>query len=132
MRVTNERHIVLPYLTDREVDGIVDAICDGRLVAVADTVEKGITAVASPEVADLLVKHDDDAAGELLEELREANRELDNLRQIMREVLAEKDPSDFEYRLDDAIDDVRKGIDGALTIAEDMENSYGTGAPSAG
>jgi hypothetical protein len=108
----------MPYLHERELDNILNALADGRLVAIAQDGE--IIAAATPEVADELTKRDNEVIDELLKRLGNADKELRSLRQIMREVLAESEPSDFSYRVDDAIDDVERELDRAIGIAEDM------------
>jgi hypothetical protein len=93
-------------------------------VAVADPREGAIIALATPEIAQTIVDRPDveDRVNELLFELREARRELSNLRQIAREVLAEKEPSDWGWKIDDAADDVQKALDGATDHAEDLRH----------
>jgi hypothetical protein len=115
---------ILPYLHPREIDSTLDAIDDGGLVAVADPREGAIIALATPEIAQTIVDRPDveDRVNELLFELREARRELSNLRQIAREVLAEKEPSDWGWKIDDAADDVQKALDGATDHAEDLRH----------
>lgn len=113
--------VILDYLHPREIDSTLDAIDDGGLVAVADPREGAIIALATPEIAQTIVDRPDaDRVAELLAELREARRELSNLRQIAREVLAEKEPSDWGWKIDDAADDVQKALDGATDHAESL------------
>jgi uncharacterized protein YfcZ (UPF0381/DUF406 family) len=115
---------ILPYLHPREIDSTLDAIADGDLVAVADPREGAIIALATPEIAKAITNRPDvkDVVNELLSELREARRELDNLRQIAREVLAEKEPTDWDWKIEDAADDVQKALDGATDHAEDLRH----------
>jgi hypothetical protein len=115
----------LPYLTDRELDGIVDAICDGELVAVADISGQGqrtgqIVAVAVPELADELTNRDPFGVKTMREHLRKTLHELESLRTIIGEVMAEKCPRDFRYRLDDAEADVQRALDSAIDASEDL------------
>jgi uncharacterized protein YfcZ (UPF0381/DUF406 family) len=113
---------ILPYLHPREIDSTLDAIADGDLVAVADPREGTIVALATPEIAGTITNRPDveDRVNDLLSELREARRELDNLRQIAREVLAEKEPADWDWKLEEAADDVQKALDGATDHAESL------------
>jgi hypothetical protein len=121
------RH-VLPYVTDRELDGIMDAVCDGRLVAVAQSAapdgsvqaQRAIVAVAAPELADELAARDADALDTLRAELKDATRELRSLRDIIGEVFREERPQDFDYRLHDAAEDVQRAFDRALDASEDL------------
>lgn len=116
----------IPYLQPREVAGIMSAVESGALVAVASETVAGaigageIVAVATPEIAERLTARDPDLAGELLSELREAARELRNLRTIAGEVMAEREPAEFLYRIENAADDVKKAIDNAIDYAEDL------------
>jgi predicted RNA-binding protein len=109
---------ILPYLQPREIDNVLDAIDDGRLAAVAQDGE--ILAVATPAAAEMIVRSNQDAVEDLLAELREAIRELGNLRTIVGEVMVEKDPAEHVYRIEEAIDDVSKAINGATDYAENL------------
>jgi hypothetical protein len=109
---------ILPYLHPREIDNVLDAIDDGRLAAVAQDGE--ILAVATPAAAEMIVRGNQDTVEELLYGLREATREIDNLRTIVREVMAEKDPAEHAYRIEEAIDDVDKAVNGATDYAENL------------
>jgi hypothetical protein len=110
---------ILPYLTEHEMNGVLDALCDGRLVAVARDGE--IVATAVLEQAERLCEYDDQDLGDyIIAELAEASRELESLREVVREVLAEGVPADFDYRIESAIDDVEKAILHATDHAEDL------------
>lgn len=109
---------ILPYLQPREVDTVLDAIGDQRLVPVARDGE--IIALAVPEVADRIVADGDRAtADQLYSRLRETADELASLRATIGEVFAEKEPADFAYRLHDAGDDVQRALDAAIDTSED-------------
>jgi hypothetical protein len=98
--------IVMPRLTDREVDSILDAIDAGELLAIADpgkTPGSGtIVALADADHAAKLTDRDDDTIAELRRELEEASKELDSLRTIIGEVFAETEPRDHRWKLDEA------------------------------
>jgi hypothetical protein len=113
------RSTILPYVTERELDQVWDATADGRLIAVARDGE--VIAVAVPEVAEQLTSHDPDVAGELLAELREARRELRSALDIARETMAERNPGEYLYRVENALDDVRTGLDNAIAQAEELK-----------
>lgn len=110
----------IPYLTTRERDGIIDALDAGELVGVVDADANAIVAVATPQLADQLEHRDDDALKCLDRELAIALSEIQSLTDIIGEVLAEKEPSDYRYRLEDAAYDVRKAIAGAIDVTEGM------------
>jgi hypothetical protein len=115
----------IPYLHPREVEAAHVALDAGELVAVAKS-ETGaigygtIVALARPDLADDLVNRDADLVNDLRYELTEARRELANLRTIVGEVFAEKEPSDHVWKLEDAVDDVDRALDSAVDIAEEM------------
>jgi hypothetical protein len=109
---------VMPYLHPREIDSVLDALDDGRLVAVTDSGE--IVAVATPDLADEIVKRDDSTVKMLRHELKTALKELSSLATIIGEVMAESRPQDFDYRLHDAAEDVRRALSGAIDASEDL------------
>jgi hypothetical protein len=114
--------IVMPRLTDREVDSILDAIDAGELLAIADpgkTPGAGtIVALADTEHAAKLTDRDDEVIELLRRELEETSKELDALRTIIGEVFAETEPRDHRWKLEEAEYDVRKQLDYARTSAE--------------
>lgn len=111
---------VLPYLTEREADGILDAIDAGHLRAVAND-EGAIVAVMEPVRADDYVQPSyGDARDRLYNRLREAADELKSLQTIIGEVMAEKYPRDFRGRLEEAADDVQGALDSAIDASEDL------------
>src|ERR1044072_671202 len=106
---------VAPYLTERERDAGVKAIDRGALVAVAETQPfsphgGGLVALATPALANEIASRHGDELDELKAELKEAARELANLRTIIGEVMAEKNPREHDYRLHNAADDVAAAI----------------------
>lgn len=112
---------VLPYLTEREADGILDAIDAGHLRAVAND-EGAIVAVMEPEraIGYAMTVDDNDARDRLYNRLREAADELKSLQTIIGEVMAEKYPRDFRGRLEEAADDVRSALDSAIDASENL------------
>jgi len=114
----------VPYLHPREVDGILDAIDSGELIAVAESSTtpgySTIVALAREDLAESLTKRDDDAIKELQKALQDTRKELQSLRTIIGEVFAEKEPADWRFKLDDAADDVRKALDDADFYAREL------------
>lgn len=112
---------VLPRPTDREIAQILAAVESGELVPVIDVQPLGgspIVAVVTADYADRLIASEE--ADSLRDELRDAAAELSTLRTIIGEVMAEKEPADFAYRLEDAVDDVQAALDRAVDHAEDL------------
>lgn len=120
--------IILPYLHPRELEDATDALNDGRFVAVAvpasvsPPTDGEIVALVSPEYAERFVAGigGEDVVADLRDELRGANKELQTLREIVREAMAEKDPTSRAERIDAAIVDVVECVDRALDHTEDL------------
>lgn len=109
--VTAADRTILPYLHPREIDNVLDAIDSGELRAVVD--EQGaIIALAQSDVADTIAAQDgtDEVIQDVRHALDEATRELNSLREIVREVMVEKHPPDHDYRIENAADDVQSAI----------------------
>jgi hypothetical protein len=110
----------MPHLTPREVDSITAAIGFGDWVGIL--AEEGptmpgcgeVVAIAAPEFAEKLTRRDDETIRELKDELERASEELASLTTIIGEVFAEKEPSDWRWKLDDAAYDVKRQLDYAL------------------
>jgi hypothetical protein len=115
---------VMPYLHPREIDGVLDAIDDGDLVAIVDSREHihtpEIVALARPELADEIVRRDTEVITELREALKQARKELTSTRDIVREVFAEKEPGDHVWRIESALDDVKSELESATDYAEEL------------
>jgi phosphate uptake regulator len=114
---------VLSRLTDRERDAIVAALDTGELVPIVDVQPRegsAIVGALTPDHAEAFANSDPDMAGEIMAELKEARRELDSLREIIRETLRERDPIDYESRLMLAVDDVETAIENARDRAEEI------------
>jgi hypothetical protein len=116
--------IQLPSLREREYDAICDALADGALVALASADE--IVGALTPEHADayLALAEDkparDRRAEKVAAELHSLSEELRTLRQIVREVMAEKRPQDFDHRIAACIDDAEGILKGATELAEEL------------
>jgi NAD-dependent DNA ligase len=109
---------ILPYLQPREIDAVLDAIDDQRLVPVARNGE--IIALAVPDVADSIANSDPSLPKQLRTQLQMAQHKLESLRTIIGEVMAEEVPQDFDYRLLDTADDVCGALGAAIDISEDL------------
>jgi antitoxin (DNA-binding transcriptional repressor) of toxin-antitoxin stability system len=116
--------VAMPYLREREIDGILDAIDSGELIAVADMgdaiASSTIAALARPDVADALTKRGDEAIKQLIEDLQEARREVRSLTDIIGEVFAEDAPSDHAWKIEEAARDVSTQIEYAIDTTETM------------
>jgi len=114
----------VPYLHPREVDGILDAIDSGELIAVSESSTtpgySTIVALAREDIADSLANRDDAAIKQLKRDLANALREIKSLEEIIGEVFAENEPSDWSWRLEHAALDVRERIEAAIDNAEEM------------
>lgn len=120
---SSTRMTVAPYLHSREIDGIIDAIDTGELVAIVSedsTHVSEIVALATPDLADEIVKRDNEVVKELQLALADASKELEALKTIIGEVFAEDTPADHRWKLDEAARDVREELDNADLIAEQM------------
>lgn len=116
---------VIPYLREREIDSILDAIDAGDLVAIADSAGCApgggtIVALAAPTMVERIAKRDDDSVQDVRDALARAERELSSLVDIIGEVFAEKEPGDFRYRVQDAAHDVQHELAAAVAAAEEM------------
>jgi hypothetical protein len=114
----------LPHLTEREREAVVAAIDAGTLVPVVDIQPidgSTIVAVVAPEhVERFCAERDEDAHALLSNRLAELGDELDNLLEIVREVMAEKRPSECIGRIEDCIDDARELLARVETAAEEI------------
>lgn len=111
----------LSRLQDREITSIVEAVTDGRLVGIVDQKAGEIVGALTPEYADQLCKSiDNDVLEGLTKHLHDLERELSTLRQIVKEVMAEKEPGDFKYRIDDCIYDAEEILARADAFVEGM------------
>jgi hypothetical protein len=114
----------LSRLQDREIASIVEAVTDGRLVGVVDHKAGEIVGALMPEYADQLCADTNDnrfdASSYLAQNLMELQNELVTLRQIVKEVMAEKEPGDFQYRIDDCIYDAESFLESANSVVEEM------------
>jgi hypothetical protein len=113
---------IMPRLTDRELDSILDAIDSGELLPIADTGPMPgagtIVALADADHAAKLTERDDETIAELRRDLEKASKELDSLRTIIGEVFAESEPRDWKWKLEEAEHDVRKQLDYARGSAD--------------
>lgn len=118
-------HAIVPRLTERETDYVLDALDAGELLAIADTSGTPgagtIVALADVDTADTIVKRlDRETVNELKRELDDARKELDSLRTIIGEVFAESDPADHKWKLEDAAADVAKSLGYAIDSSEEL------------
>jgi hypothetical protein len=116
---------VLSRLTDRERDAIVAALDTGELVPIVDVqplLGSAIIGALTPDHAEAFASAPDPIhlAGEITAELDQAERELDSLREIIRETLREREPIDYESRLMLAVDDVETAIENARDRAGEI------------
>jgi hypothetical protein len=114
----------LPRATEREREGIIAALDTGELVPVIDSQPldgTSIVAAVAPEYVDrFCAESDDGVRAELDNRLAELRDELDTLRVIIGEVMAEKKPGDFRYRLLDCLDDAVNLLTRAQSATEDL------------
>lgn len=123
---------VLPSLREREFDGVCDALADGQLVALVlsgsehEVCFSEIVGALTPEYADALVSLTeekparDKRAEKLGTELQSLRAELTTLREIVREVMAEKCPQDFTHRIGGCVDDAEGILKDAIEMAEEL------------
>lgn len=115
---------VMSALTERERADIAAALETGELVGILSAPANcytgaEIVAAITPELADRLIgAQRTDVVDELRDNLAEAREELRNARQIVREVMAEKQPGDFLDRIMHAMDDVHQPLD---LVAKNVE-----------
>jgi hypothetical protein len=113
----------LPRLTERERASVVTAMDAGELVPVINsqpTSGAEIVAVVAPDHLERFCTEPDDWTRTTIDNrLAELSNELDSLREIVREVMAEKQPADFRYRILDSLSDA---VD-LLKLAQDAAES---------
>lgn len=114
----------LPRATARERESIIAALDTGELVPVIDSQpldDTSIVAAIAPEYVErFCAEPDDGVRAELDNRLAELGDELDTLRVIIGEVMAEKQPGDFRYRLLDCLNDAVKLLARAQSATEDL------------
>jgi len=116
---SDHRPVILPSITERELDQVWDATADGTLLAVAH--EGELIACATREWADRIVNGPDQNAINALDAaLLRAQDELRSLRDIIGEVMSEANPRDHRWRLDDAALDVEKQLDALDDALDEM------------
>lgn len=102
----------LPRLTERERENVIAAMDAGELVAVA---------VVTPDHLERFCAEPDDGARATIDNrLGELADELDTLREIVRKVMAEKQPADFRYRILDSLNDAVDLLERAQNATEDL------------
>lgn len=110
----------MAYLMRHERDALIRAIDSGELIPVADPKEGLIIGLATSDHVDKLTDDKSDQANDVLSELESLRQELDTLETIVKEVMSEKLPADFDYRIFDCIDDAVNILNRAQIGAEGL------------
>jgi hypothetical protein len=114
----------LPRATERERESIIAALDTGELVPVIDSQPldgTSIVAAIAPEYVErFCAESDEGVRADLNNRLAELRDELDTLRVIIGEVMAEKQPGDFRYRLLDCLDEAVNLLTRAQSATEDL------------